>query len=284
MRLLASNEALDEFVVCYPCGDMEQNLVSVGYDAVYEATPKSPTLRRLWREHASGADFPDEFANISFVTLPQLKLIASELRVGPGKTLVDLGCGMAGPALWVARETGARLTGVDFSAVAVGLATARAADLGMSGQAQFVTGTFADTGLADASADAAMSEDAIQYTPDKRAAVTEAARILRPGGRLVFTAFELDPAHTAGLPVIGDDPVDDYRLLLEAAGFTVDDYREVPGWPEPLRTTYQALLDAGAALTSEMGAIAATALAMELRLTLQQEIYKRRVLVCATRR
>src|SRR3990172_11354008 len=61
--------------ICYPCGVMEQNLVSAGYDAVYEATPKSPTLRRLWREHASGADFPDEFANISFVTIPQLKLI-----------------------------------------------------------------------------------------------------------------------------------------------------------------------------------------------------------------
>ena len=263
---------------------MEQNLVSVGYDAVYEATPKSPTLRRLWREHASGADFPDEFANISFVTVPQLKLIASELRVGPGKTLVDLGCGMAGPALWVARETGAHLVGVDFSAVAVGLATSRAADLGMSEQAHFVSGTFADTGLADASADAAMSEDAIQYTPDKRAAVAEAARILRPGGRLVFTAFELDAAHTAGRPVLGDDPVDDYRPLMEAAGFSVDDYREIPGWPEPLKTTYQSLLDAGDALTGEMGAVAATALFMELRLTLQQEIYKRRVLVCATRK
>lgn len=262
---------------------MEQNLVSTGYDAVYEATPKSPTLRRLWREHASGADFPEEFANISFVTLPQLRQIASELRVGPGETLVDLGCGMAGPALWVARETGARLIGVDFSAVAVGLATSRAADLGMSGQAQFVTGTFADTGLADASADAAMSEDAIQYTPDKRAAVAEAARILRPGARLVFTAFELDPAHTAGLPVLGEDPVDDYRPLLEAAGFTVDEYREVPGWPEPLKTAYQSLLDAADTLTSEMGAAATAALTMELRLTLQQEIYKRRVLVCATR-
>jgi SAM-dependent methyltransferase len=262
---------------------MEQNLVSVGYDAVYEATPKSPTLRRLWKEHASGADFPDEFANISFVTLPQLQLIASELRVGPGKTLVDLGCGMAGPALWVARETGARLVGVDFSAVAVGLATARAAELGMTGQATFVTGTFAATGLDDACADAAMSEDAIQYTPDKRAAVAEAARIIRPGGRLVFTAFELDPARTAGLPVLGEDPVDDYRPLLEAAGFSVDEYREVPGWPEPVRTAYQSLLAAGDALTGEMGDAAATALAMELRLTLQQEIYRRRVLVCATR-
>jgi len=121
---------------------MEQNLVSRLRRRV-RGDAEEPTLRRLWREHASGADFPDEFANISFVTIPQLKLIASELRVGPGKTLVDLGCGMAGPALWVARETGARLVGVDFSAVAVGLATSRAADLGMSGQALFVTGTFA---------------------------------------------------------------------------------------------------------------------------------------------
>ncbi len=263
---------------------MEQNLVSAGYDAVYEATPKSPTLRRLWRQHASGAEFPDEFANVSFVTIPQLKLMASELRVGPGKTLADLGCGMAGPALWVARETGARLTGVDFSAVAVALATARAADLGMSGQVRFVTGTFADTGLGDASADAAMSEDAIQYTPDKRAAAAEAARILRPGGRLVFTAFVLDPDRAGGLPVLGEDPVDDYRPLLERAGFTVEVYQEVPGWPEPMRTAYQSLLDAGDVLTEEMGAVAATALFMELRLTLQQEIYKRRVLACATRR
>lgn len=262
---------------------MEQNLVSVGYDAVYEATPKSATLRRLWREHASGADFPDEFANISFVTIPQLKLIASELRLGPGKTLVDLGCGMGGPALWVARETGANLIGVDFSAVAVGLATSRAEELGMSEQARFVKGSFAETGLDNSSADAAMSEDAIQYTPDKRAAVAESERILRPGGRLVFTVFELDPAHTAGLPVLGEDPVEDYRPLLKSAGFTVDDYREVPGWPEPMRTAYQSLLDAADVLTEEMGAVAATALFMELRLTLQQEIYQRRVLVCATK-
>jgi SAM-dependent methyltransferase len=262
---------------------MEQNLVSMGYDAVFGATPKSPTLRRLWREHASGVDFPDEFSHISFVTIPQLKLMASELGLAPGKTLVDLGCGMGGPALWVARETGAQLVGIDFSSAAIALATSRAADLGMSEQARFVSGTFADTGLDDASADGAMSEDAIQYVGDKRAAVNEAARILRPGGRFVFTAFELDPDRVAGLQVLGDDPVDDYRPLLEAAGFRVDTYQEVPGWPEPMRTAYQSLLDAEEALTGEMGIIAVTALFSELRLTLQQGPYRRRVLVCATK-
>ncbi|MDP2673339.1 MAG: methyltransferase domain-containing protein [Dehalococcoidia bacterium] len=261
----------------------DPNIVSIGYNAVHGATPDSPTLRRLWHEHAEGADFPEEFGHISFVTLPQLRRMAAELRLGPGATLVDLGCGRGGPALWMARETGARLVGVDFSAVAVEQAKARAVELGMGDQAQFVVGTFADTGLEASVADGAMSEDALQYVPDKRAAVAEAARILRPGARLVLTAFELDPARTAGLPVFGVDPVENYRPLLTDGGFTVEAYEEVPGWPEPVTATYSALLNASAALTEEMGQPAAAALFSELSMTLQQQPYRRRVLVVARR-
>jgi hypothetical protein len=49
---------------------MQDNIISSGYDAVYAATPASPTLRRLWAEHVLGPDFPPEFGHISFVTLP----------------------------------------------------------------------------------------------------------------------------------------------------------------------------------------------------------------------
>ena len=265
--------------------DLEDpNAVSMGYNAVHGATPESPTLRRLWHEHAEGADFPEEFGHISFVTLSQLRRMAAELRLGPGRTLVDLGCGRGGPALWVARETGARLIGVDLSTVAVEQATVRAAQLGLSDQARFVVGAFADTGLDPESAGGVMSEDALQYAPDKRAAFAEAKRVLRPGGRMVFTAFEIEPSRAAGLPVFGVDPVDDYRPLLSEAGFTVEVYEEVPGWPEPVTATYSALLSAGAALTQEMGQAAAAALFTELSLTLQQQPYRRRVLVVATKR
>ena len=51
---------------------MEQDIVSSGYDAVYESTAKSSTLRRLWHEHAEGLDFPQEFGHISLTTLPEL--------------------------------------------------------------------------------------------------------------------------------------------------------------------------------------------------------------------
>ena len=261
----------------------DPNILSVGYNAVHGATPDSPTLRRLWHEHAEGPDFPEEFGHISFVTLPQLRRMAAELRLDPGATLVDLGCGRGGPALWMARETGARLVGVDFSAVAIEQAKVRAAELGMAGQAQFVVGTFADTGLEANVADGAMSEDALQYVPDKRAAVAEAARILRPGSRLVFTAFELDPSRAAGLPVFGVDPVENYCPLLTDGGFIIEAYEEVPGWPEPVTTTYSALLNASGALTQEMGQPAAAALFTELSMTLQQQPYRRRVLAVARR-
>lgn len=262
----------------------ERSLVEAGYDAVYESMPASATLRRLWREHAAGADFPNEFAHISFVTLPQLQRMAEELRLSPGKTLVDVGCGLAGPALWMAKQTGAELIGVDLSSVAVAMATARAAALDLSSQASFAVGTFAETGLPPDSADAMMSEDALQYATDKSAALGEAARILRAGGRIVFTAFELEPARVAGLPILGADPVDDYRPGLEASGFSVDAYEEVPGWPEPMTAAYSAVLAAREALAEEMGEAAVGALTTEMSLTLERKPYRRRVLAVATKR
>jgi len=265
--------------------EQQPDVVASGYDAVYAAVPASPTLRRIWREHAAGADFPEAFAHISFVTLHELSRVASELHLSERSTLVDLGCGMGGPALWVSQETGCMLRGVDLSKVAVAQATARASELGLSSErATFTVGAFADSGLASSSVDGAMSEDALQYAPDKRAAFAEAARLLVRGGRLVFTAFELEPDRATGLPVLGADPVADYRPLLEDAGFRVDSYEEVRGWPEPMTTTYQALLAARTALIEEMGAIATTALFAELSLTLERRPYRRRVLACATKR
>ncbi len=262
---------------------MTDNTLKLGYDAVHGAMTGSPTLRSLWRKHASGEDFPDEFFHISFVTVKELEWMMDRLRVGTGDTLVDAGCGLGGPALWMLKKTGADLTGLDISSVAIDEARARAARLGLAEHARFAVASFDKTGLDGASVDAIMSEDAIQYAPDKRAVMAEFGRILRPGGRLVFAAFELEPARVAGLPVLGVDPVDDYRPLLHDAGFTEQTYLESPAWSSIVRTTYQSLLDSRDALVKEMGEIATVALCSELTMTLEAEPYRRRVLVAATR-
>ncbi len=264
--------------------DSGQELVAAGYNAVFEGVPRSPTFSRIWRTHSLGADYPVGFEHISFLTLPEMRGMAAELALTAGSVLVDLACGMGGPGLWIARETGAQLIGVDISSVALEKARERALAQGLASAARFVPGSFAHTGLDRASVDGAMSVDALQYAPDKQAALDEAARVLRPGGRLVFACFEFEPERVAGLPVLGTDPVSDYRPVLERAGFDVVSYAETAGWRERVTATYQAAADARPALTQEMGEAACGALLGEIALTLQLQPYRSHVLVSAKRR
>jgi SAM-dependent methyltransferase len=257
--------------------------IEFGYDAVHSGQPKSPTLMRIWREHAMGEDFPEEFWHISFLSVPEAERVVADLQVGAGRSLADLGCGTGGPALYLARKAGVSVTGIDLSGLAVGIANERAAKLGMSEAARFQKGSFEDTGLPGGAFDGAVSFDAIMYTPDKQAAFAEAARVLKPGARFVYTAFELNPEGVAGQPVIGADPTDDFRPSMEAAGFTVVTYEETPGWKERLYGAYSAVQDQQEALRAEMGPVAVMAFLSEVTAVLERHMYKRRVYCVAQR-
>jgi ubiquinone/menaquinone biosynthesis C-methylase UbiE len=261
----------------------DQEIVEAGYDAVYTALPRAETLRRIWRSHALGPEYPSGFEHISFLSPSELERMATQLRIGAGMTLVDLGCGEGGPGLWIAQRTGAHLIGIDLSAVGVAHAAQRAGELGLEDRSRFATGSFAQTGLTANSCQGAISVDALQYAPDKRAAIAEVARMLSSGGRFVFAAFEVDPTRAQGLPVLGTDPVDDYRPVLEEGGFAVDSYEESASWRERLDATYEAVLSQREELTDEMGEEAMAPLLMEVTLTLQHQPYRRRILAVSTR-
>src|SRR5207247_2307612 len=95
------------------------------YGTKFSSHVESPTRQRLRRE-VFGDDFPEEADPRSFVTVTELGRMARELQVGPGQTFVDLGCGHGGPSLWLARQTGAAVVGIDVSAVAIANAPDRA--------------------------------------------------------------------------------------------------------------------------------------------------------------
>jgi SAM-dependent methyltransferase len=259
-------------------------LVSAGYDAVYQAIPGSPALWQIWLDHAVGRDFPSDFSHISFATVADLQTLADELRLDDGDTLVDLACGMAGPSLWMASNLPIRVVGIDASPVAVKSAAARAVRLGFDTRSSFQVGTFGETGLAAGEADGLLTLDAFQYAPDKAAACREFARILKPGKRLVFMAFEVIADRVAGLPALGDDPVSNYAPLVEDSGFDIDTYEETSGWSERVTAAFQAIIDNAATLEVEMGAAAYGALSLEASLTLGARPYCRRVRMIATRR
>ena len=263
-------------------GDAEDAVAS-GYDAFYAAWGQSPTWRALWRRHVTGDDFPEDFEHISFLSLATLRRLAESLALSPDDVVVDLACGAGGPGLWVAAHTGARLIGRDLSPVAVQRAVARVEGLGLRGRADFAQGSFEHTGLDTACADAVMTVDALQYAPDKAAAIDEVARIIRPDGRFGLVAFELDAPRLEGIEGVWEDPVGDYRPLLEASGFRVDLYEQIPGWEDDVAAGFGAVLDQEEALARELGEAAAASAVLEATLTLQLRPYKGHVIAVARR-
>jgi SAM-dependent methyltransferase len=110
----------------------------------------------------------------------------SQVRALPGfegKDVVELGCGTAYFGAWLARR-GARVVGVDLTPAQ--LETARRLEDEHRYGMQFVEANAEETGLPDASFDLAFSEYGASIWCDPYKWIPEAARLLRPGGHLVF--------------------------------------------------------------------------------------------------
>jgi SAM-dependent methyltransferase len=134
-----------------------------------------------------------------------------ELRILPdvgGKDVVELGCGTAYVSAWLARR-GARPVGVDLSAEQ--LETARRMQQKHGLEFPLVHASAEAVPLPDASFDLVVSEYGASIWCDPDLWIAEAARLLRPGGELVFlvngtflmlTSPDVDPVVPAGTELL----------------------------------------------------------------------------------
>ena len=186
-----------------------------------------------WTRRVIGADLPAEVDPFSFITLDGLHQIAHALEACRGETLVDLACGRGGPGLWLARQIGAALVGIDFSPLGVDHARARATELAPELDTRYVVADAAATGLPAETAGGLVCVDAIQLMPDPAAVMAEACRLLRPGARAVFSTWE-EPNH-----------LDDLSALFESVGLTTVSVEARPDWLARERSIFErALADA----------------------------------------
>jgi ubiquinone/menaquinone biosynthesis C-methylase UbiE len=172
-----------------------------------------------------------------------------ELGARPGQTVLEVAAGVGETGFEAAAVVGeqGRLISTDFSPRMVEAARRRGTELGLTNVDYRVTDA-ADTGLEDRSIDGVLCRFGYMLMPDPAAAVAEARRVLRPGGRLVlavwgapernpfFTAMAMTLVQRGVLPPPDPDgpgvfalaDPEGTRALVDGAGFTTVRTEEVP--------------------------------------------------------
>jgi ubiquinone/menaquinone biosynthesis C-methylase UbiE len=195
---------------------------------------------------AYGADSPTEVQPWGFTTWWTLGRFVSGLRLCPGQLLLDLACGRGGVGLWLARALNVNLVGVDWSPAGVREAADRSKVFVPPGRARFQVGDLTATGLDAESIDGAVCADAVFFAEDRIAVFAEVARVLRPGGRFLFTASESDdPDHPEAVP--------DWIPIIERGGLGVVAREEIPNWAAQVKGMYDAWVENIDALRAELG-------------------------------
>lgn len=180
---------------------------------------------------------PPELQSSSLLTWQGIAEMTQELRMPRDGLLLDLACGRGGYGIEIARRTGARLLGVDFSAVAVEQARSSSERLLPAGRSEFQIGTLLSTGLPPGAADGVMCVDAVQFAEPPLAAMVEFRRLLAPGGRLVLSCWEA--ADASDERVSARIRAVNLRRDLPAAGFVDVHVHEKPEWREAERAMWQ---------------------------------------------
>ncbi len=129
-------------------------------------------------------------ASFATATRPFIPDLLARAGIEPGCSVLDVACG-PGFVAAAAADRGAVVRGLDFSAAMLDVARRRFPGLSLDqGDAEALPYT-------DGSFDAVVSNFGIHHAPNPVAALAEARRVLRPGGRLAFTVWADQGANIA---------------------------------------------------------------------------------------
>lgn len=166
---------------------------------LFDSTYQHFTERTLGaiRKETFGVDIGQN----SWLTVDEYERLLPELALAACSQVLEIASGSGGPALYVARTHGCRVTGIDANASGVATATRAAAAAGLDGQVRFrEADATAVLPFDDGAFDALLCIDSMNHFPDWSAVLREWRRVLRPGGRALFT----DPVVITG-PITNDE-------------------------------------------------------------------------------
>ena len=162
--------------------------------------------------------------------LPATRYLLGQLELTSDTRLLDVGCGIGGPARVAAAAYGCPVVGIDLSPDFIRVAQVLTERIGLSALLEHRVAPGERLDFDDSSFDRAMMVHVGMNIPDKRAVFAEVRRVVRPGG--LFGLYEQmqvgDAAPTFPLPWAEDDrssfvaSPEAYARDLAAAGFTVE--------------------------------------------------------------
>ncbi|MES2524844.1 MAG: class I SAM-dependent methyltransferase [Gemmatimonadota bacterium] len=191
----------------------------------------------VYGDFASGAEaavraatYGEDLGQSSWLTAREWLGFAAQLRAGDGTSVLEVGSGSGGPAIHLAESLGCRVTGVDINAHGVrnslALATVRGVaekvdfrEVDASHPLPFAAGQF----------DAVISNDAMCHIRNRLAVLQDWHRVLRPGGRALFTdamvitgvVSQEEIATRSSIGFYLFVPPGENERLIGAAGFTL---------------------------------------------------------------
>ncbi len=197
---------------------------------------RAPFEAALQRARVS-AYVPGEFVGQeSFMLASEILALAGHADVGPGVSVLDLCCGVAGPGRYITRQLGCAYVGIDSSSSAVEIARERAGDLpchfAVSHVPPLPAGPF----------DVVLLLETMLAFADKEALLREVSRALPRGGRFAFTMEEgapLTPEEREQMPdsdTVWLTPLPEMVACLERVGLVVR-------WQEDHSASHQAVAD-----------------------------------------
>jgi SAM-dependent methyltransferase len=193
------------------------------------------------------------YGSSGYTTRDQADRIAQLLGLGPGVRLADVGAGSGWPSAYFASTTGCTVVGTDLPVDGLRRATDRAVADDAATRVSYLVASGKRLPMRSGAFDAAVHTDVLCCLPPKESVLRECRRLLRPGGRLVFTTIHvadgLDPRANRRAVRAGPWHVATrrpYPEMVERAGFTDIAVHDVTDEYERTQLTWLEATDAAA--------------------------------------
>lgn len=184
-------------------------------EAYYDSAAADAFYRNIWGGedlHLGIYETPGE--DIGVASRRTVEAMASQLDgLCADSNVIDLGAGYGGSARALAKQYGCRVTCLNLSETQNELNRARTREVGLPDRISVVHGSFEDIPESAETFDVVWSQDAILHSGDRPKVLDEVCRILKPGGRFIFT----DPMQSDDCPPGVLQPILE-RIHLESLG------------------------------------------------------------------